>query len=408
MNTLKDELAFCIDSLIIDWDESKKTFSPSVFFLLSQKNLVEWRAFCGLPEAIDIVLIEVSNEILTSKDLSLLAWHTYSLMYIKPETNENFNGWPDLRNALKGNAGVFYLIIALAMVPIVKLNHQRRSIPIEITKDTCRQVFHFSENYRRDFPNEWGVLRSQLYWLRHYAQGRIFRLGRFEYKLEHKNVNVCVLKNKNSNQIKTLARNGLMLDKDGYVRRAECIAEGNFTASLLENKNIVYGHLVSPLTGSVSRETTKYCLDKWEKIFWTGDLFLDMHIPGGGGMALDLCVDSFQKAFAFFDKFFSFKLAKLIVCQSWVFSPLLSEILPLNSNLIQLQRIVRLYPVSKNDRDGFFFIFGIKGETAEFSQLPRNTSLQNSILNYVSSGKKWFGGGMIFLRNDNFNIKKNV
>jgi hypothetical protein len=121
-------------------------------------------------------------------------------------------------------------------------------------------------------------------------------------------------------------------------------------------------------------------------------------LPAGGGMSLELSLDSFRKAFKFFDNYFPEKVAKAVVCHSWIFSPILKNILPPHSNLVKLQNNICLYPISKNCRDGFFFIFGSVGETAKLEELPKDTSLQRSILNYVSDGKPWFGGGMFILR----------
>ena len=121
---------------------------------------------------------------------------------------------------------------------------------------------------------------------------------------------------------------------------------------------------------------------------------------------MDLCAVSFKQAFEFFDQHFPDRHAKAIVCHSWMFNPALEKILPATSNLVQLLDEVYLYPWSKNRRDGFFFIFGLKGETAEISELPKETSLQRAILDYISQGNLWHGGGMFLLREDVLRISK--
>jgi hypothetical protein len=383
----------------LGFDKSIETLPSLPLFFLDPKNLYEWREFCGLPLSLDFDLKLVAEIIADSLDLKLLAWHTYRRMYTLPEDNSQFNDWPELKDVLGEKAGLFFLIIAMAMVPHTKNAHEKLSVPINVTKDTCQQIRHFTDNYRRDNPDQWGLLLRQLYWLRHYPRAQIFRIGRFEYKVEAKNINIRVIKNKKNSQIKALARDGLRLNVEGYMLPVDNLPEkGEFNSTLILDEKLIKGHIVSPTSGSVSIELKTFSLSEWEIILWKGDWVLDLHIPAGGSMTLDLCKDSFNKAFKFFDQYLPSKIAKAIICHSWVFSPVLSQIIKPKSNLIYLQEIVNLYPIPKNSRDGFFFLFGSASENAQISDFPRDTSLQRSILEYIENGNSWFGGGMFLLR----------
>lgn len=314
-------------ALALGWEESRASLPSGPLPFLDPKNLLEWRAFCGIPDTADNPLSETAQTISSSPDLRLLAWHAYRRMYLMPDDNSLFKEWPELRNTLGDKAGLFYLVIALAMVPLVRAAHARLAVPPEVTKDTCRQVFHFTDTYRRDHPAEWGILRRQLYWLRHYPRAQLFRIGRFEYKLK----------------------------------------------------------LFDVETDSGPKPS---------------DWVLDLHIPAGGGMSLEVCADSFRRAFEFFDCFFPEKRANAVVCQSWMFNPDLAKILPPDSNLVRLLNEVHLFPIPVHERDGFFFLFGSKGESAPLSELPRETSLQRAILDFVAKGNPWRGGGMYLLRTE--------
>jgi hypothetical protein len=262
----------------VDWQQSVDTLPEQLLFFLELQKLYEWREFCGLHDDVDKHLSFTTKIIINSPELTLLIWHTYRRMYIIPDDNTNFNEWPELSNLLGSNAGVFYLIVALAMVPKVKLAHEKLSVPWAVTIDICQQISHLSDNYKRDYPGQWGVLIRQLYWLRHYPRAQIFRLGRFVYKNETKFINARVIRNKKNHQIIALARDGLKLDMAGYWRSAERLSEpGDFIATLKDDGINLMGHIISPILGSVTNEVSFYSLAEWEKVLWEGDWLLDMH-----------------------------------------------------------------------------------------------------------------------------------
>ena len=140
--------------IAFEWEQSVASFPSALPHFLQIKNLQEWRVFCGLSGDADIPLAKTAEIISKSPELSMLAWHAYRRMYIIPNDNSTFREWPELRNFLNVNSGIFYLIIALAMVPLVMDCHQNISVSKNITKDTCRQIFNFTEIYRRDYPGE--------------------------------------------------------------------------------------------------------------------------------------------------------------------------------------------------------------------------------------------------------------
>jgi len=381
------------------WEESLASFPKAPLPFLKPALLREWRAFCGLPEEADPALFSAAAAISDSKELSFLAWHAYRRLYLHTDSGY-FKDWPELSASLNEQAGLFYLVIALSMVPLVKESHAGLNVETEVTRDTCRQVFHFAENYRRDHPGHFGLLRRQLYWLRHYTQGKLFRLGRFEYKLEQKPLGVYVFCHRKTGQMQVLAARGLCLDKAGLGAAEGGPDPEGFVAILHLDGQTIAGHPVSGKTGSASREMMSLSLEEWERVAGPGDWFLDLHIPAGGNMTPEVCADSFKRAFAFFDSHFPQTRAEAIICFSWMFNPALEKILPRDSNLVRLLREVFLFPEPRHPRDGFFFLFGEKGESAALSDLPRDTSLQRAVLDYINAGNPWRGGGMLLFRRD--------
>jgi hypothetical protein len=122
-----------------------------------------------------------------------------------------------------------------------------------------------------------------------------------------------------------------------------------------------------------------------------------MHIPSGGGLTPAACRHSFALAAAFFTRRFPSANARLIFCQSWIFNPQLEERMP-DSNLAALQREVYLFPVKSTGEDGLNFVFC--RATGNRAELPRETTLQKTLLGILDAGQKLRSAGMIYAIED--------
>jgi hypothetical protein len=159
-------------------------------------------------------------------------------------------------------------------------------------------------------------------------------------------------------------------------------------------EDTVSGFPVSPEGYAVHRQVT-LPLSDWTQVLTKGDLALEMHIPSGGGMTPERCVDSMRSAVAFFARFFPSQPFHAIICSSWIFNTQLAQLKLSSSNLADFQRELYLFPVRSSGQDGLWFIF--LQDTLDLATSPRNTSLQRAIAEFLTAGNKWRGGGMFFL-----------
>lgn len=315
---------------------------------------------------------------------------------------EDPSKWPDVDRA--GDLlGIGYLLVGTAMVPLVKEIHRSLGVPEGVTRQTCRQIAAFCLNHQTAYDGKPGILSRQLYWLRHYPAGRLFRIGRFEYMTAEYHHAGPVYRHHESGRVVVFADPGRWVRGDGRVLLDEKTAPENekeeippFRPTLETGDNWIAGHLIDP-RGIVAARPTRISLTEWSQVLAPGDPVLDMHIPAGGGMHLELCRDSLAGAFEFFDAYFPDHGADAVVCRSWIFNTQMEERMP-DSNLARLMQEAYLVPAWSTGRDGLSFVFCRAYDS--LAEYPRNTRLQRALLDVLESGDTLRTTGMIYFRRE--------
>lgn len=371
------------------WKDSMSCMPERMDFM-EPENIRTNMNFCGMSEEYFEGLKNTAELIKGNSALSAIAWHCRWQLYDARMVGK-FDDWPD--------SGLFpelYLLVALAMVPLVRKKHSDMGIEEEVTRDTCRQVDCFCGNYLHAYKKP-GIISKQLYWLCHYVDGTLFRLGRMEYKFKDVIDFGKAYRNKETGEVIALAPHGIRYNGKGFVDGAGEIFDNGFSweSSFRETEYAAIGNPVSP-RGFALRKEIELPLDKWECVIKEGDVFLDMHIPSGGGMKPEACIDSMKKAVEFFGKHFPEKKTKAIMCRSWIFNTQFEEKMQ-DSNLSKFMRELYLFPIQSSGREGFFFVFC--REYDDLSKAPRDTSLQRAMLDILEK-EPLRASGMFILNDD--------
>jgi len=377
------------------WEESVASLPEGVPPFLRPEEVRRNHSWSSLPPETEPALLAAAARMRQEPALVMLAWHCYRLLYEHVDY-EQTRDWPELKAALGEQSGAFYLLIALGLVPRVLEVHRKMGVSEEITRETLQQIVCYSRNYKRMTDGGLGIPVKQLYWLRHYDAGRLFRLGRFEYMLRPFRAAIRVYRHRHTGRVVALAPDGVRYNKEGYVDGSAGIVdtEHGWTAVLTEDEEAVVGYPISPKGYAVKRQVR---LEKalWDCVLQQGDTTLEMHIPEGGGMTLDRCADSFRRATAFFEELFPDQPFNSISSTSWIFNNQLQQIRLSSENLARFQRELYLYPVRSSGQDGLWFIF--LREPLDLATAPRQTSLQRAVADFISAGNVWRNGGMFFL-----------
>ena len=285
-------------------------------------------------------------------------------------------------------------------MPAVRAYHATLAVPDRITRDTCRQVASYADNYRRGNQGRLGIYTGQIGWLGNYLAPQLyFRIGRFEFWRRPYDGDYRVYRHQATGETLALAAADTLFTAAGdrCFDPAQPPPPASWRATFTETAGTVSGTPLSPF-GRALPQTV--CLPKpdWACVLRPGDPILDLHIPAGGNMPPETCAASFRDAVAFFLAKFPDQTPKAIVCTSWMFSNQLEECLPADANLVRLLRELYLVPVPCRPNDGLWFVF-LQGELNP-ATAPRETRLQRAILDYLAQGRHWHQGGMFLLPDD--------
>jgi hypothetical protein len=374
------------------WDESMESL-PDTLSFLAPEEIAMSREWGGLESKTQPALEETARRIAGTPALHALAWHAYRRLY-DYDDRVDFSKWPSLEDALNDMSGCFYLLVGMAMVPRTLAVHESLGVPEEVTRETCLQISCFADNYRRGRGGRLGLFRDQLFWARNYTDGKLFRVGRFEYKLEPMEPFVHVFRRRSDGLVAALSEDGRWYDDAGYAVQAG--EPGAWQATLAITESEAKGHPIHP-AGHTLRHETVLARSEWEYWVKPGDYVLDTHIPAGGKMTPDRCLDTMRRGVEFFRRQFPDKPFKSFWCHSWIFGPQLEKILPERANVVRYMRELYLFPVYSED-GGLWFIFF--QDAFDPQKAPRENSLQRTVAEYLEKGGEWREGGMIALVDD--------
>lgn len=373
------------------WPQTCDTIPPGGPPCLDPDRVRVWRRYCRIDEALEPRLISAAKRIAIKAPLRLLFWHLYRQLFVDPKAPAT-GGWPRI-TALGPDHGLFYVLIAQAMVPLVQNVHAAENIDPQITRDTCRQVSCFMGYHATGCDDQPGIFVEQLDWLRLYVAGRLFRLGRLEYMLQPAQEDTRIFRHRRRATVVMMMSGDIPLDAEGYALTQD--ANGAVCRTdLAETDEGWTGHLVDPKGVAEASPTTLARAD-WAPVIAPGDEWIDMHIPAGGGMTLDATADSFRRAFDFFAQHRPARPPQVLRCYSWLFNPQLITDLP-GSNLASVLPELYLYPVPSPPDAGLYFIFCRTYD--DWSKAPCHTRLQQLMLQWREKGQGLRFGGMFVLR----------
>ncbi|MGH7143150.1 MAG: acyltransferase domain-containing protein [Planctomycetota bacterium] len=401
MQRLKIDRAF-EGALAPHWQESAAACPPTPALLpgLAPEQFRAARALVGLSPDLDGPLHAAAARIAADLDWRLLFHHFCRSLYDLPR-GAPVTQWPEFDPQWGDQAGLFYLLAGLAMVPRVQAVHAKLGVPAEVTRATVQQVRCFcDEMHRRGRNGRPGILLNQIYWLRNYTDGRLFRLGRMEYMIGPCTKLLEVWRRKHDGRTLALAQPGLRVDAAGFVLSDDGSpapsAPEAWRTELEHRPEAVRGFPIHP-EGYIERREMALPTADWERVLQPGDSILEMHIPAGGGMPPATCLDSIRQAFEFFDRFFP-PAPRAIACHSWILNTQLFDLLPPESNLNRFMRELYLYPIPSGPRAGLFFLFF--NDHLPLADAPEDTSVQRAVKQFLLAGNRWRSGGMFFLRDD--------
>jgi len=391
-----EELEF-LEAVKPHWEESLASFPDDVPDFLQPEQVRTNLRWCGFEAEFEPVFIAAARKIAASRSLQYLAWHYYRMVY---DYEADPLKYVPLQKMMGEDWPIFYLLIALAMAPKIKTYHQGLGIPEEVTKGCCLKVRDECEDYRRGHDGQLGIFSGELGWLANYVNGEPFyRLGRFEYWRKPFPRHCKVYRSRKDGMIIALAGPAWKINSSGWIEGIDAETEDTslWQTTLKQIGTSIHGFPINP-QGFVERNPVILSERDWECVLEKGVPVLEMHIPAGERVTLEICAESFREAKQFFQHYFPTPAVRAIISSSWMFSPILKQLLPADSNLVRFMRELFLCPTNSHSRSGPWFIF--LQEPFNLATAPRKTSLQRAILDHLQAGNLWRDGSMFFMLDD--------
>lgn len=112
-----------------------------------------------------------------------------------------------------------------------------------------------------------------------------------------------------------------------------------------------------------------------------------IHIPSDACLEPPAIQTSFDRFRNFLKKHFPDWTSVGWYCESWMLSPVLTDLLPAHSNLLHFQKLFDLISIDYESMAVLDWVF--PGEKPEFENLSEKTTLQRNLKQFLISGKKF-------------------
>ena len=324
------------------------------FFLKHEYIEKHWR-MSELPDDKLQYTLSVADKIQSDVPLRQLAWHLYRYMTLTAMPDVHTEKFPDIIGELGNETGVLYLLVAMSLIPSFIARAEREGYPRHYGEAGAKRIGSITCFFAQNFDGAFGLRGSTLLFLLHYIHTATWRIGRFDFVIQRADDTIPEIYRKEASVVAFCA-DGVPLKSD--YDRAYNEAETVHIARLKTDGSKVTGLPIDFGSGTACQaEMTIDLAEGWERVAGPGDWTLFFHIPGGGGMKKELCMESFREALEFFKSYVPDKNFRLIWSASWIFNPAWKELIP-QSNMTALIRAGRLFPAFSVNNPGLYFVFG--------------------------------------------------
>ena len=215
--------------------------------------------------------------------------------------------------------------------------YAQRGIPEKWLYDVLKDIHIWSINSLRH-GGPYAVPEGKAAWFDQIFSGELLRIGRLQYCRTQFGGRIAVFRK--GEEIAIMAEDSLTFDHQGLR------AESGWQSVLKCENGFIKGHLIC--NGKAEPEVTRLNADEWQLVLKYGDPIIAIHIPEDGPLKIEDCRASIEAAAKWFEH--NCQDWKGFSCQAWLLNPLFQDVLSENSNIIQFQKLGKLYPmISESD-----------------------------------------------------------
>jgi hypothetical protein len=367
---------------------------------LTDSYLRQANQILQLPSEITVQFEQTLRLIRDSQTLCAIALECHHRLYGSSEPEEMADDlWPNrnlLTSLLGEQAGMFPAVVLISGLPKAVERYRAKGIPETILVNTMKDMELWMRQYHRAH-GVWGF--DNFEWLKLHMTARLFRLGRLQFILDPFRYKLHVFRHVTSGEIIALSDDGIWYNHEGLIDGNNGLidVEGRWESRLEVTEQEIVGNPILPL-GYADCNTVTLTRAEWRKVLTENDPVLHVHIPEGGKMSHELCLESYRQALDFFPRYFPDTGVKAIACGSWLLSPQFRQLLPESSNIVQFLNDYHLFPLKSKEEWTFDRVFG--APQIDPATAPRDTTLRRAILDFMAEGHRMIAAGGFILRED--------
>ena len=188
-----------------------------------------------------------------------------SRIYLHTRDNNTPDALPLPEKVFGDDAGVLFLMVATAAIPMIEATHRRYGIPEHYAADSASWIGGSSLLFNQSHGNLPGFLLNQIRWLRCSIDGTLFRIGRLEFKMTTVPSHVPAIYRNAEGRTLLLCGDGWFLNKDGLRVRMDS-PDAAFKTTLDHIDGSVTGTPISPLGVALPGKTVTLSDSEWKPL----------------------------------------------------------------------------------------------------------------------------------------------
>lgn len=138
---------------------------------------------------------------------------------------------------------------------------------------------------------------------------------------------------------------------------------------------------------------------EYEMVLEEGQNVISIHIPSDAKLTMEKCKHSLEDAKLFFAEYYPDYSYEKFICDSWLLSPNLKEVLGIDSMILYFQNAFEIVSFAPEDDSYMEWVF--KNPKLSIDEVPQDTSLQRKMKSYIKSGRK-IGSALGYLKENGF------
>lgn len=249
----------------------------------------------------------------------------------------------------------------LDLVPDMLSIHKERGLAEQVSRDSLEMF----ENQVGDYillNHRYGI-SDYVGWMWGFLRGDIIRIGRFNFEIGKYGFPYRIFKK--GSELSALATEGISESGKFY------------------------------LGTSASGEKISLAKSEWTPVLSGGEQVVSLHIPTGGPLTEEVCERDISLGREIISR--GYGEISALVCHSWLLDPNLSRLIGRETNLTRFAKRFMLLPSDGDGKEVFKYVWDLKEEPKELSELSDDTHLKRVIKEHLLSGGRIFGGYGVFL-----------